>query len=622
MKAKMGLGKKIASGFSLTLIVMLILAIIGIYGAKTVSTTVISFTQKNLPQINIANDIKKYITEALRGVENYGLSGSTQALYEAKINFGKAKNLLQDSMKKEEFAGLLDMLTKTKNELEKYEELVTALEKVTDEITTQNKATATALDNFIETISALFNTQKEGLSGEILAGLDSDALLERVEKVGMDNELLQLAYQIKENTLRGELTRNATAFSENTPLFEKGKKILAALKAKTRWEGNLKRLSDNEKALNDVMNAQQAMMLKLNEHKKLMSHQQGLAMKVLDDSDNLLASALTDVQKRSTEVVDNSSKTSFLVILFSIVGFIVGIIVALFITKNTSNLLTGIGNNLTEVATANLTQAAQLASAAQQNAESASEQASSLESTSAALEEISSMTRQNADNAATANRLMGQVKDVVQQSIQAMDRVQKEIKQIQDSANETAKIIKTIDEIAFQTNLLALNAAVEAARAGEAGKGFAVVAEEVRNLARRSADAARNTADLIETSNKNAASGVTVTLELAKSLNSVVENINKVATLIAEIDAASKEQAQGINQVTSSVAEMDKVVQRNAANAEESASAVKELEAQTQRLNEVVQNLQIIIKGGVEKSANTLALSEGKKNLSAQKLLT
>ena len=231
-------------------------------------------------------------------------------------------------------------------------------------------------------------------------------------------------------------------------------------------------------------------------------------------------------------------------------------------------------------------------------AEGSSEQASNLEETSSSLEEMASMTKQNADNAKEADSSMKESGKMVEGGVEAMTRMSSAIDKIKTSADQTAKIIKTIDEIAFQTNLLALNAAVEAARAGEAGKGFAVVAEEVRSLAQRSAEAARDTADLIEGSQKDASSGVNVADEVAKSFDAIHVNTGKVGTLVAEISAASKEQSQGIEQVNNAVTEMDRVVQSNAASAEESASAAEELSSQAMALNSMVMTLTRIVSGG------------------------
>jgi len=230
----------------------------------------------------------------------------------------------------------------------------------------------------------------------------------------------------------------------------------------------------------------------------------------------------------------------------------------------------------------------QIATSSQTLAEGASEQASSLEEVSASLEQLTAMTNQNADNAAQADVLAKESRGMATRGNEAMQSMEAAINKIKVSSDQTAKIIKTIDEIAFQTNLLALNAAVEAARAGEAGKGFAVVAEEVRNLAARSAEAAKNTAEMIEESVKNAEGGVQISSNVATILRDIMESASKVSDFISEIAAASKEQATGLNQINKAVSEMDKVTQSNAASSEESAAAAEELSAQAESLGAII----------------------------------
>jgi methyl-accepting chemotaxis protein len=203
----------------------------------------------------------------------------------------------------------------------------------------------------------------------------------------------------------------------------------------------------------------------------------------------------------------------------------------------------------------------QILASAQSLAEGANNQASSLEEVSATLEEISTMTKHNADNSNQAKMLSTEARAAANVGDADMKKMAEAIQDIKQSSDNTAKIVKSIDDIAFQTNLLALNAAVEAARAGEAGKGFAVVAEEVRNLAMRSAEAAKNTANMIEESVKNADEGVKITEEVAKSLNQIVDRIVKVGDLINDVASASTEQAQGVEQVNSAVAQMSQTTQ-------------------------------------------------------------
>jgi sensor histidine kinase regulating citrate/malate metabolism len=276
-----------------------------------------------------------------------------------------------------------------------------------------------------------------------------------------------------------------------------------------------------------------------------------------------------------------------------------GILVARSITRPINRAITILSEAAEQVVSAS----GQVSSASQSLAEGASEQAASIEETSSSLEEMSSMTKQNADNASTADNLMKESKQMVERANGSMTELTQSMEDISKASDETSKIIKTIDEIAFQTNLLALNAAVEAARAGEAGAGFAVVANEVRNLAMRAAEAAKNTSVLIEGTVKKVKEGSELVERTGVAFAEVSKSATKVAGLVAEIAAASSEQAQGIDQINKAVTEMDKVTQQTAANAEESASASEEMNAQAEQMKEVAGEIIRIVGSGGSKDA-------------------
>ncbi|MFO8241154.1 MAG: methyl-accepting chemotaxis protein [Dissulfuribacterales bacterium] len=302
----------------------------------------------------------------------------------------------------------------------------------------------------------------------------------------------------------------------------------------------------------------------------------------------------TRIENRIMKAIQNITTATIITgVILAAIMIVLAYILARSIMRPIKNISDALFSGSEQTANA----ANEIASSSQRLAEGANEQASSLEESSSSLEEISSQTKQTADNAGQAEQEMSSASQKVEAGVLAMEQMNESMEQIKSGSEETSKIIKTIDDIAFQTNLLALNAAVEAARAGEAGKGFAVVAEEVRNLAQRSAQAAKNTAELIERSQTNAEQGVEVAQDVSKRLYSIQESVSKVDTLVKEIAAAGQEQAQGIEQVNTAVSEMDKVVQQNASDSEESASAAEELSAQAQEMEKSVQNLMTTIEG-------------------------
>ncbi|NTW76619.1 MAG: hypothetical protein HGB33_02370 [Syntrophaceae bacterium] len=306
--------------------------------------------------------------------------------------------------------------------------------------------------------------------------------------------------------------------------------------------------------------------------------------------------------KESTETKINAEQAANRIKYLASGGTITGVILTilfgiffpLMITRPINHAIAGLNEGSEEVVAAS----SQISIASQSLAEGASKQASAVEETSSSIEEMSSMTKQNAGHAQEASIMMSvNAKESYRLITEKMNLMQKVIEDSVKASEETSKVIKTIDDIAFQTNLLALNAAVEAARAGEIGAGFAVVADEVRNLAQRSAVSAKNTESLIEDSNKKIRQASALFEEVSSELSNNRHIARKVTGFINEIATASMEQAQGIEQINKAIQEMDKIVQQNAANAEETTSTAEEMNAQAEKMKDNVSELVSLVEG-------------------------
>ncbi len=248
------------------------------------------------------------------------------------------------------------------------------------------------------------------------------------------------------------------------------------------------------------------------------------------------------------------------------------------------------------ITTEDISQASKsISSSATSLADGANSQSAAVEETSSSLEEISSMTKVTSENARKANQMAEQSNKIATQGSESINNMTAAMEGIKKSSQEISNVIKIIDEIAFQTNLLALNAAVEAARAGEAGKGFAVVAEEVRNLAMRSAEAAKGTSQMIEASVKNSQNGVTIVTDVSSAFAEVTQSASEVNSLISEISQASVEQSTGLDQINTAMSQIDTVTQSVASSAEESAAAAQQLNQQVENVRDVVNELHSMV---------------------------
>ncbi len=318
-------------------------------------------------------------------------------------------------------------------------------------------------------------------------------------------------------------------------------------------------------------------------------------------------------------VRDASAELAFIKTLeWTLIGGGVFLLVAvcLFLYLSSSSIITSLTSAMSrlEESSRNVSHSSnEITVSSQTVASGASEQAAALEETSASMEETTSMIKATAANSAEADNLMKQTATITERAKNSMEELVVSMGEISRASEETSKIIKTIDEIAFQTNLLALNAAVEAARAGEAGSGFAVVADEVRNLAMRATEAARNTATLIESTLEKVKKGAIIAGSSNETFNEVASASRKIGELINEISIASREQALGVDQINKTITEMESVTQNNAASAEESAAASEELKGQAARMEEIVLALQNLLEGKNTKVAKQPGVARATK---------
>ncbi len=312
-----------------------------------------------------------------------------------------------------------------------------------------------------------------------------------------------------------------------------------------------------------------------------------------------MAAKKTEAQTlTSQEVTSTANRLLLLMVCICAISTLIGIAVSTLVVLGINSMLRAAVSQLTEAATLIASAAIEVESSSQSTANGCSLQAATIEETSAASSQVNSMAQRNTENSRTTAEIVTQTQSRFKQTRHSLDEMVQAMEGIDGASQKISKIIKVIDEIAFQTNILALNAAVEAARAGDAGKGFAVVADEVRNLAQRSAQAAKDTAGLIENSLATSTDGKSKLNTVAQDIRSVATESDKIKNLVDEINLGSIEQARGIDQISRSISQIEQVTQSTAASAGESAGAAQQLSTQASTMREVVDRLTFMVEGG------------------------
>ncbi|MDR0881283.1 MAG: methyl-accepting chemotaxis protein [Candidatus Adiutrix sp.] len=602
----MKLGTKIIMGFVLTNVIFLILvAVVFVYmqPVKNNSNVMVGAT---LPILDISTDLQSNMALAMAEIRAYVASPDNDPaiLEKAHQNIrGIQQNIpdidkvlsapLSESVRIPEVVNNFNAI---KKDFETFKVMADQVAELQDTILKTRNRVVEMQKNVEKSLTDLVEVQNKYLATEQNSG-DADAVSRRMKRIEV---MFSARDEFEAGFLmytRGLLRQDTALFRKAVDLTNESAKILNDLKGSSKYQETITSIDQLTSAIAAYLDSLNTVIVKTDENARTTKERGDIIYAIVNNSGALAKAARDLAVQTGQETIGSVSSVIWTISMGVLVAVIISLGLAIAITRSITIPVHRIITTLSEGAQEVDNASGELSSASNTLAEGATENAASLEETSAALEELSSMTSRNSDNAVEANALMSQATEAVAKAEGSMANVIKAMSEIATSGNEIGKIIKTIDEIAFQTNLLALNAAVEAARAGEAGAGFAVVADEVRNLAIRSADAAKNTADLIAATISNINSGSEMVTSTAENFETVATHSAKVAHLISEVAEASKEQSQGISQITTAMNQMDKVTQSNAAAAEESASAAGQLSLQAGNLMTAVEDMTTMVQG-------------------------
>lgn len=595
------IGKRIIVGFGALIAIAILLGSLAVWRMSSVRQQATVLVSENVPEVSVANNVERAALMTMYHIRTYGFSEDRATLAKGRESLAEVKKYLQEAKdlaaRSQTLAALGQAAARAEAKALEYESLIAQTVARDDAIDNCRKNLDQAAQNFVKECNAFLASQNRAFDQESAANAKAEALAERVKKINLVNDIIGAGNTIRITVWRAQAERELDRIKATTALFETIDKKEAEVRPLVKQEENKKQLEAITAAADSYQKAMTELVTNWTAKDALAVQRAAVAEKVLEEARNTTAVGMSDTSKIAETAAKSMGTANSVMLIGLLIATTIGAVASFFITRSITKPIKNLADSLAASAEQTASAAGQVAAASQSLAEGASEQAAALEETSSSLEEMSSMTRRNAETAGKVKELGAQARHAGDLGVEDMAAMTKAMDAIKTSSDDIAKIIKTIDEIAFQTNILALNAAVEAARAGEAGMGFAVVADEVRGLAQRCAQAAKETAAKIEDAVQRSTAGAEISGKVAQSLQVIVAKAREVDSLSGEVAAASQEQSQGITQVNTAVTQMDKVTQSNAANAEESASAAEEMASQAAALKEAVSELLTLVDG-------------------------
>jgi len=601
MFSNLKLSLKISLGFGIILLLVVVLGGIAIFNMEKVKTESVDLDEEFVPEVKVGNQVERHSLLTMYAMRGYDLSGEKHYLdaghreYELVNKYMKEES---DLANKHGITSLKEQMNKANSLVDRYGELMKQTTARMDAIAKARVELDKSAGVYVKTALDFLEDHRNEMREHIQNGDPPDQLRETMEGIVLITEILNVGNDTQIKTFKSQALRDPQTMNDGLANFAKIYKALDGLKEIVTDQADLDAIAKTREVAASYEKAMKNLLENWIELQEVGKQRDEIADNVLKAAQDTAMDGMENTEKVAAEAVSSLSSASTIMVVGLIIVFILGVAVSWFlvtsITRPINNIVASLREGSQQVSSAS----GQISQSSQSLAEGATEQAASIEQTSASLEEMTSMTRQNTENSDQANTLAIEARSSAEKGNGAMEEMVVAMKAINTSSEEISKIIKVIEEIAFQTNLLALNAAVEAARAGEHGKGFAVVAEEVRNLAQRSATAAKDTAALIEDAVNKAKHGNELAENAGKYLHEIVTGVKKVSDLIAEVNSASGEQSTGIDQINTAVTQMDTVTQQNASNAEEAAAAAEELNAQAGALDDIVTSLASLVHGG------------------------